>query len=98
MRIAIKVLQRFQKAIPRKADKDVYTSIETLKTAVIGAEGGSAGEEIAKGTLNEGAEYVMQKSQLDALTQLNNGSIDVAIIDSVMAGYYTSANTEIEAE
>lgn len=98
MCISVPYLANKQVAVIRKADKDVYTSIETLKTAVIGAEGGSAGEEIAKGTLNEGAEYVMQKSQLDALTQLNNGSIDVAIIDSVMAGYYTSANTEIETE
>ena len=37
-----------------------------------------------------GKEYIEAPSQLDALTQLNNGTIDVAVIDSVMAGYYTS--------
>ena len=35
-------------------------------------------------------EIVKFESQLDALTQLNNGTVEVAIIDSVMAGYYTS--------
>ena len=40
--------------------------------------------------LNFGKELIPYKSQLDALTQLNQGTVDVAIIDSVMAGYYTS--------
>lgn len=37
-----------------------------------------------------GKELMRYGSQLDALTQLQTGSVDVAIIDSVMAGYYTS--------
>ena len=37
-----------------------------------------------------GKEVLKVSSQLDTLTQLNNGSVDVAVIDSVMAGYYTS--------
>ncbi len=37
-----------------------------------------------------GKELVRLKSQLDTLTQLKAGSIDVSVIDSVMAGYYTS--------
>ena len=37
-----------------------------------------------------GKELMKYGSQLDALTQLQTGSVDVAIIDSVMAGYYTS--------
>ncbi len=37
-----------------------------------------------------GKELMRYSSQLDALTQLQTGSVDVAIIDSVMAGYYTS--------
>lgn len=40
--------------------------------------------------LNVGAQYVVAESQLSALTYLDNGTADVAIIDSVMAGYYTS--------
>ena len=38
-----------------------------------------------------GKEIVKLDTQLDCLTQLKTGSIDVAIIDSVMAGYYTSS-------
>ncbi len=41
-------------------------------------------------TLNVGKEYVVAPSQLDALMKLDKGEADVAVIDSVMAGYYTS--------
>ena len=43
-----------------------------------------------KPELNFGKELLSVNSQLDALTQLNNGTVDVAVIDSVMAGYYTN--------
>ena len=39
--------------------------------------------------LEVGKEYVVAPSQLDALTKLDKGEADVAVIDSVMAGYYT---------
>ena len=37
-----------------------------------------------------GKEMLTQKSQLDALMRVKNGEADAAIIDSVMAGYYSS--------
>lgn len=37
-----------------------------------------------------GKEILKLDTQLDCLVQLKAGSIDVAIIDSVMAGYYTA--------
>lgn len=37
-----------------------------------------------------GKEIIKLDTQLDCLVQLKSGSIDAAIIDSVMAGYYTS--------
>lgn len=40
--------------------------------------------------LEVGKEYVVASSQLDALMKLDKGEADVAVIDSVMAGYYTS--------
>ena len=43
-----------------------------------------------KDKLNVGKEYVVAPSQLDALMKLDKGEADVAVIDSVMAGYYTS--------
>ncbi len=38
--------------------------------------------------LNFGKELVKADGQLDTLTMLDNGTIDVSVIDSVMAGYY----------
>ena len=43
-----------------------------------------------KDELAIGKELIKYDSQLDTLTALDNGSIDVSIIDSVMAGYYVS--------
>lgn len=43
-----------------------------------------------KTELAVGKEMIRYESQLDTLTALDNGSIDVSVIDSVMAGYYTS--------
>ncbi len=37
-----------------------------------------------------GKELITQDSQLDALTQLKNGAVDAVVIDSVMAGYYST--------
>ena len=44
----------------------------------------------SKDTLEVGKEYVVAPSQLEALMKLDKGEADVAVIDSVMAGYYTS--------
>ena len=41
-------------------------------------------------TLLIGKEFTSATSQLDALTKLDKGEADVAVIDSVMAGYYTT--------
>ena len=43
-------------------------------------------------TLLIGKEFTAATSQLDALIKLEKGEADVAIIDSVMAGYYTSTD------
>lgn len=40
--------------------------------------------------LNFGKELLKIDSQLNVLTQLDKGTVDVGVIDSVMAGYYTN--------
>ena len=45
----------------------------------------NSGEQLAYGK-----ELLTLKTQLDTLTQLNMGAIDAAVIDSVMAGYYSN--------
>ncbi len=60
----------------------VVTAIMAV-TAAIGLVGCNKQE------LNFGKELLVCEAQLDTLTQLDTGSIDVSIIDSVMAGFYT---------
>ena len=100
MCVSIPYLYNKQVAVVRAADASKYngSSLENLvafTTATFGAEAGSAGEGVINtmfvSTMN--VEYISSKSQLDALTSLDNGNIDVAVIDSVMAGYYTSQGT-----
>ncbi|MBO5068298.1 MAG: transporter substrate-binding domain-containing protein [Clostridia bacterium] len=94
MCISVPYLYNKQVAVVRVADEDKFSgsSVNNLiqfAAATIGAEAGSAGEDVTK-TLFARNEYIPSTSQLDALTSLDSGNIDVAIIDSVMAGYYTS--------
>lgn len=92
MCVSIPYLYNKQVAVIRVADSAKYTDVASLAQANVGAEAGSAGEKVIE-TQKLGKEYISSKSQLDALTALDNGSIDVAIIDSVMAGYYTSTGS-----
>lgn len=89
MCISVPYLYNKQVAVVRVADKANYTTTASFATANVGAEAGSAGEGVIKDQ-KLGKEYISSKSQLDALTSLDSGNIDVAVIDSVMAGYYTS--------
>ncbi len=89
MCISVPYLYNKQVAVVRVADAETYVDVASMAEANVGAEAGSAGE----GVIEEqeiGGEYISSASQLDALTALDNGTIDVAVIDSVMAGYYTS--------
>ena len=97
MCVSVPYLYNKQVAVVRAADAEDYsgaslTNLIAFATATFGAEAGSAGEGCIS-TVFPTAEYISSKTQLDALTSLDNGNIDVAVIDSVMAGYYTSQGT-----
>ena len=47
----------------------------------------------SKEKLNFGKEYRPLSAQMDVLLQLNANSVDVGIMDSIMAGYYMSQDT-----
>ena len=49
MCLSIPYMRNNQVAVIRKADASVYTDKASMKTAIIGVEGGSAGEDVAKG-------------------------------------------------
>ena len=93
MCISVPYLYNKQVAVVRVADAETYVDVASMAEANVGAEAGSAGEDVIKGFELLGAEYISSPSQLDALTSLDSGNIDIAIIDSVMAGYYTSQGT-----
>lgn len=91
MCVSVPYLNNNQVAVIRESDKTKYTSAESLSGATVGFEKGSAGEVIAN-KLNLGKEKVPFKSQLDAYNQLKAGTVDVIVIDSVMANYYVTLN------
>ena len=96
MCISVPYLYNKQVAVVLKDDAAKFTTKESMANAIMTAESGSAGETVIKGedenatALLVGKEYLPATSQLDALTKLDKGEAEVAIIDSVMAGYYTS--------
>lgn len=72
--------------------KKLITLILTLALSVMACFGLTAcGEQ-----LNFGKSILKLDSQLDTLNNLSNGSADVAVIDSVMAGYYTRTGSYAE--
>ncbi len=95
MCISIPYLKNYQSAVVLKSDLSKYQDLnaenikEKFANAYLGAEKGSAGESVVN-SLGIGKELLDCKTQLNTLIQLKQKSIDVAIIDSIMAGYYTS--------
>ena len=89
MCISIPYLNNKQVAVIMSKNADKFTTIESMANAITGAEDGSAGEEqiALKGIGNE---YIKCDSQLDAFNKLKTGTLEVIVIDSVMANYYIS--------
>lgn len=89
MCISIPYLNNKQVAVIMSKNADKFTTIESMANAIAGAEDGSAGEEQI--ALKEiGKEYIKCDSQLDAFNKLKTGTLEVIVIDSVMANYYIS--------
>ena len=75
-----------QVAIIRKADASKFDSLDKmLASKKWTAESGSAGAELIP---ELGATLIGVSSQINILTELNAGSADIGVMDSVMAGYY----------
>lgn len=82
-----------QVAVVKKENAEKFATTEKIKAAKasIAAENGSAGADVIKSDFSGGDnKSVLSASQADALTEVNSGASDIAIIDSVMAGYYTN--------
>lgn len=75
-----------QVAIIRKADASKFDSLDKmLASKKWTAESGSTGAEL----INDlGATLIGVTAQINVLTELNAGTADIGVMDSVMAGYY----------
>ncbi|MDE6549962.1 MAG: transporter substrate-binding domain-containing protein [Clostridia bacterium] len=75
-----------QVAIIRKSDKDRFDTLDKMKTTTEWmAEGGSEGK---KAIQKLGITPKDAEAQINILTELKSGTIDIGVMDSVMAGYY----------
>lgn len=75
-----------QVAIIRKADASKFDSLDKmLASKKWVAESGSAGADLIP---ELGATLIGVSSQINILTELNAGSADIGVMDSVMASYY----------
>ncbi|MBO5775867.1 MAG: transporter substrate-binding domain-containing protein [Clostridia bacterium] len=89
MCISVPYLNNKQVAVVMGNNANKLTSVEAMKDAIAGAEDGSAGEaQIEANSI--GKEYIKCTSQLDAYNKLKAGTLDVIVIDSIMANYYIS--------
>lgn len=89
MCISVPYLNNKQVAVIMSKNAEKFTTIASMANAVTGAEDGSAGEEQIS-LKNIGKEYIKCGSQLEAFNKLKTGTLEVIIIDSVMANYYIS--------
>lgn len=87
MCISVPYLYNKQVAVILDDNAETFTTIESMADAIVGAEKGSAGEGIISAQ-SIGGEYVECTSQLDAYNMLKAGTLQVIVIDSVMANYY----------
>ena len=82
-----------QVAIVKEADKDKYSTVESMKDLNFAVEAGSAGEkELSK----LGYNYTSVKAQADALMEVSAGTSDAAVIDSLMAAAMVGEGTGYE--
>ncbi len=96
MEVSIPYMNNKQVAVIRKTDKDLYKTTANMANAIVGAEDGSAGMGCAvdeSGNPKFGKSFSPIDSQMDVLVALNAKTIDVGVMDSVMASYYMSKDT-----
>ena len=89
--------QNYQAVVINQKNKDTYTTLESMAAANIGVEAGSAGaavvaedEFLSQGTITE---VVAQRNNL---MELKSGTLDVAVIDAVMAMASVGEGTDFE--
>lgn len=95
MEFTMSYLSNNQVAVIRSADKDKFTSIDTImnqENVKYCAESGSAGQDVVTSYNKECAKIT---NMVTCLTEVQSGASDVAIMDSVMARYYTEDKADL---
>jgi polar amino acid transport system substrate-binding protein len=84
-----------QVCVINSANKDKFTNADTINAAgvQIGAEAGSAGEAAAQENFPN-ASYTAVNAQRDCLLELKSGTLDVGVLDYVMAVTLTGDGTD----
>ena len=84
-----------QVIIIRAADKDKYTTTESLKGAKLVAEGGSAGEKVIKADANlKEATFTPVTYQTDTLMEVKTGASTAAVVDITLAQNMVGEGTD----
>lgn len=81
-----------QIAIIRKADSEKYTNLDNIKNAKFVYEEGSAGQDVAEA--NNFANATGLGAQVDALIEVQAGTSDIALLDSVLGNFYCKEGTD----
>ncbi len=79
-----------QVGVINKSNADKFYSLETIKNANFTYENGSAAETFAKSNNYKGSGA---KSQMLAMTKVLAGSSDIAIVDLLLANFYSSSDS-----
>ncbi len=80
-----------QVVVMRKDKIDQYKTIDECQHLLFAVENGSAGNEIVSGLKYR---YTAFETQKDTLSSVMNATADCAVIDIIMAGYYTADGKE----
>ncbi len=78
-------MQNTQVAVVKKDNASTYTSLESLYSATVAAEKGSAGESVIQGIPELADDYRGVTKQIDALLEVLSGASDAAIVDMMLA-------------
>ena len=86
-------LNNAQTVVVKAEDAATYSSEDSIKGLKFAVEAGSSGEAVAK---EKGYDYISVSSQADTLMEVEAGTSDASIIDSLMAGAMVGEGTSYE--
>lgn len=86
-------LSNSQVIVLRDSDMEQYTTVEACQHLLFAVESGSTGENILK---EKKYRYTAYSNQMEALQSVRENKADAAVIDIIMAGYYTDDGHEFD--